>query len=65
MSELKAEGINNYATIFLLISVASIIYELISGSKLEGTWPCIIIMNIYYLSSKILDELEQVTHNNR
>ncbi len=57
---MKANTMQTYGSVFLLISVICIGYEVVTGVKLSGTWPMIIIMNIYFVAGEILESIESI-----
>lgn len=53
MSELES-----YAKLFALTSLCCIIYEVTTGKELTGTWPLLIILNVYIAAMILLQGLK-------
>ncbi len=57
---MDAKQMSNWALFFLLLTVAGIIFELITGKWLEATWVFIVISTVFNVSSAIKKDLEQI-----
>ena len=57
---MNAKQMSNWAVVFLLFTVACIIFELITDKRLDSTWFFIVISTIFNVSSAIKKDLEQI-----
>lgn len=58
MSDFNSKVMNRWANLFLLLGVFCVVFELVTGTNLEGTWSIFIIMSIYGVGARILKEIE-------
>ena len=57
---MNSKQMSNWALIFLLFTIVSIIFELINDKWLDATWFFIAISTIFNVSSVIKKDLEQI-----
>jgi len=57
---MSAKQMSNWAVVFLLFTVAYIIFELITDKWLDATWFFIVISTVFNVSSAIKKDLEQI-----
>ena len=57
---MNSKQMSNWALVFLLFTIVSIIFELINDKWIDATWFFIAISTIFNVSSVIKKDLEQI-----